>query len=181
MKPSELTKSWLPIAVVTTGLFAALYGSGNYILRQAANDPQISLARQAADALRRGQAPAEVNGQTNLDLTESLEPMIITYTPDRQLSAFSGTLGKAAVVPPEGTFKAAKAKGETRFTWAPGNNLRLAAVLVYADDKSGYALAARNLSETEARLQALALSLALGWTGTLAAAYGALWLIKRGL
>jgi len=44
-------KAWVPLAVVATVMAGMVYGVAQQVLRQSANDPQIQLAGDVADAL----------------------------------------------------------------------------------------------------------------------------------
>jgi hypothetical protein len=156
MKPTLIIKAWLPLAVGITLTFGVIYGVGQQVYRQLANDPQIQLARDGAAALRAGTPAAQLTGPNPIDARNSLAPFVIMYHDSGELAAFNGSFGAAQPTPPPGTFDYARRHGENRFTWQPASGLRLAAVLVYnGGPHAGFVLAARNLSEVEVRADAL--------------------------
>ena len=145
-------------AVLAAGVtvFTAAAIQQNY--RQSANDPQIQLARDGADALGRSLIPSAIVGDQQIDADSSLAPFITVYDTNHHPLASSGQFNGQTLTPPDGSFDYAKAHGENRFTWATSTGVREAAVLEYqSDGHSGYVLAARSLLEVERREDSLRL------------------------
>ena len=152
MKIKKIMKRWLVTAAVSTVLCLLVYASTQQVLRQSANDPQIQMAEDAANALSRGNDISKVLPATNIDISESLSPFIIAYNYNRDPIASSGTLQGRIPVPPRGVFDHAKVNGENRLTWQPERGVRIASVIVsYGGSNPGFVLAGRSLRETEVR------------------------------
>jgi len=156
MKPASI-KLALAIAVVGTVLTAFTYAAVQQSYRSGANDPQVQLAEDGANALMSGMSPFQIVGNNHVEASTSLAPFVTVFGPDRQPLATNGQFKQVTLAPPAGTFDYAKAHGQDRFTWAPGTGNREAAVLVYNGGANpGYVLAARDLREVEDRESNLA-------------------------
>jgi hypothetical protein len=89
-------KTWLPLALAITLIYGAIYATGQQILRQSANDPQIQLAEDAARDLDQGATAAIVVGQQTADLTISLAPFIMVVDSKGTVVASSGVINDQA-------------------------------------------------------------------------------------
>ncbi len=146
------------MSIVLVGL---VYGVVQQNYREAANDPQIQLAEDAAAALNAGHSPASLVFATQVNMSASLAPSIIITDQNRHVLASSGELNGSVPLPPAGTFEAAAAghgkytdiPHEDRVTWQPAAGIREAAVIVPWN--GGYVVAARNLREVENRTSRL--------------------------
>ena len=158
-KSSSPQQFALLAAVLAAGVtvFATAAVQQNY--RQSANDPQIQLARDGADALGRSLIPSAIVGDDpQIDAGSSLAPFVTVYDTNQHVLATSGQFNGDTLTPPAGAFDYAKAHGEDRFTWATSTGVREAAVLVYqSSGHAGYVLSARNLLEVEKREDSLRL------------------------
>ncbi len=148
---SSTTRIGLAYFVLAVALTMLVNFTAQYMMRQGANDPQIQMARDVAAALDSGQAPAELVATRTVNMRTSLAPFVIVTDANRKVLAATGTLDGKQVIPPAGAFTAAAAAAnhENRVTWQPAAGVRQATVVVARN--GGYVLAARNLSEVEAR------------------------------
>jgi len=149
MKLKTIFKVWLPFAVVITAFSMLVYATVQQVYRQDANDPQIQMANDAADALNSGSSVESVVPQEKVFFAKSLAPFYVIYNLDGKPVAGSGILDGNLPEIPKGVLDNAKQIGENRRTWQPNDNVRIAAVIV--PYKDGFVLAGRNLREVEAR------------------------------
>ncbi len=149
MKLKTSLKIWLPFAVVITAFSMLVYASVQQVYRQAANDPQIQMANDAADALNSGSSIESVVPQVKVFFAKSLAPFYVIYDSNGKPIAGSGILNGTLPEIPKGVLDAAKQDGENRRTWQPTDAVRIAAVVVPYND--GFVLAGRNLREVEVR------------------------------
>lgn len=149
MKLKTIFKVWLPFAVVITAFSMLVYASVQQVYRQDANDPQIQMANDAADALNSGSPIESVVPQEKIFFAKSLAPFYLIFNSSEQPIAGSGILNNSLQTLPDGVLAYAKEHGENRVTWQPQPNVRIAAVIV--PYKDGFVLAGRNLREVEVR------------------------------
>ena len=149
MKLKTIFKVWLPFAVMVTAFSMLVYATVQQVYRQDANDPQIQMANDAADALNSGSSVESVVPQEKVFFAKSLAPFYVIYNLDGKPVAGSGILDGNLPEIPKGVLDNAKQIGENRRTWQPNDNVRIAAVIV--PYKDGFVLAGRNLREVEAR------------------------------
>ncbi|MBI5531042.1 MAG: hypothetical protein HY918_06125 [Candidatus Doudnabacteria bacterium] len=149
---------WLPMAVITVILAGLVYAAVQQNYRQSANDPQIQIARDVADAIVRGDAQADgiVPPTPTSELANSLATFVAVYSATgTPIGASVSVDGKLPTLP-VGVFLAAAQKGENRFTWQPKTGVRVAAVLESFKGKdSGYILVGRSIREVEVRIAQL--------------------------
>jgi hypothetical protein len=151
-KVVKVLSNWLPIAIVTVGICGLVYAGVQQALRQSANDPQIQMAEDAANALAKGAAVETVVPQAEVDVQRSLSPFLIVYDDSGTVLKASGLLNGQVPRLPRGVLDYTRVRGQDRVTWEPQRGVRMAAVVVrYAGQQSGYVLAARSLREVEKR------------------------------
>ena len=162
-------KHWLPIAAVTTVICLLVYATVQQTLRNAADDPQIQLAEDAADALAHGAPVASVVPPVPIDIARSLAPFMIVLDDKGGVVATSGLLhGQGPAVPP-GVLEFAKAHGEHRVTWQPERGVRIASVvLAFGGATPGFVVSGRSLREAEKRTAQLVTFVIAAWLGALA-------------
>jgi hypothetical protein len=150
--------AWLPLAALAVALAFMSYAGIQQSHRTAADDPQLSIAHEAAVTLGRGTLPETIVPEGKVVIGESLAPYFNIYDGQGLPVAGNGYLhGDLPKLPP-GLFSAARAHGEQRDTWQPEPGVREAVVVVpYGEGPAGYAVAGRSLSETERRERALSL------------------------
>src|SRR5216117_420044 len=91
---------WLPFAAAGTALTGLIYLTVQQVWRQSANDPQIQLARDAAEAISAGAAPQTVLPATSVDYSRSLAPFVMILSDSGDVVASSGHLaGEVRPIP----------------------------------------------------------------------------------
>lgn len=157
-------KIWIPLAVVITLLSGFLFSLQQQNIRTSANDPQIQMVEDAANALNAGKDPQTLVNAIPVDLSKSLSPYLIIFNDLGQPVASSAQLEGRTPVPPPGVFTYTKEHGEDRITWQPKPWIRSAAVIKRFDaGRGGFVLAGRSLREVESRTQNLLYLAAAGW------------------
>lgn len=154
MRLWNILKLWLPLAIVTTALCALVYIVVQQSLRQDANDPQIQLAEDGADALNAGQPIESIVPQTTpINLARSLAPFVMVFNNSGKVVASSAQLNGQPPSIPFGVLDNAQENGENRVTWQPADGVRIASVVVpyTANGVTGYVLAGRSLRAVEDR------------------------------
>lgn len=159
--------SWLALVITVTFLSGLVYIIEQQNLRQAANDPQIQMAEDAASSLAGGKSLQSVLPGPSVDMATSLAPYLIIYDDSgKPLAASVELAGSIPAVPP-GVFNAIGTQDQKRFTWQPESGVRSAAVLIhYTGTTSGYVLAGRSLREVEKREESLLGLVGIVWLGT---------------
>ncbi len=164
----NILRNWLPLAVVITILLGATYGTIQQALRISANDPQIQIAEDAANALTNGQSIGSVVPAAKIDIAQSLAPYVVVFDDSGKAIASSGFLRNQLPALPTGVFEYVRQHGENRLTWQPEPGVRSATVVTrYTGAQSGFVMAGRSLREVESRDSNLQLLIGLGWLGTL--------------
>jgi sensor histidine kinase regulating citrate/malate metabolism len=160
---------FIPLAIICTIIFGSIYVAVHQDFRQSANDPQIQLAEDLAKNLEVGQKNDSIlNTNTNVDLSKSLLPFVITYDGKGNPATSSAVLSGRIPVPPNGVFETASSQGEDRFTWQPADGVRIAAVVVpYQGQTPGFVLAGRSLREVEKREKMLLQEIVAAYVFTL--------------
>ena len=149
MKIKNTIRVWLPFAVVITAFSMLVYASVQQAYRQGANDPQIQMANDMADALNTASSIDSVLPPEKIFFAKSLAPFYLIYDAAGMPVAGTGILDGKLPDIPKGVLDAAKESGENRRTWQPQDHVRIAAVVV--PYKDGFVLAGRNLREVELR------------------------------
>ncbi len=167
----NIIKSAFPLAVVITLLCGLLYVTVQQVLRIGANDPQIQMAEDAADALAAGQTPESVVPATKVNIAASLAPYVVVFDDSGNVLASSGLLNNQPPALPSGVLNYVRRYGQDRITWQPEPDVRSATVITrYGGTHTGFVMAGRSLREVENRIDNLGLIVGLGWLGTLFAA-----------
>lgn len=163
-------RHWLSIATAVTALCGLVYLAVQQELRQSANDPQIQLAEDAADALARGGTAEGVVPRSEIDVARSRAPFMIVYDDQGEAVASSGILHGQIPSLPAGVLDYVRENSEDRVTWQPEAGVRIAAVIVrFEGAESGFVLAGRSLREIEKRETQVKLEAGLALAATLAA------------
>ncbi|MGA9398381.1 MAG: hypothetical protein WBV22_09005 [Anaerolineaceae bacterium] len=148
----SILRYWLPMAVVITALSGLVYLALQQVLRQNANDPQIQMAEDTAQALASGASVESLMPVNQVDLLQSLAPFVIVYDDGGIPVASSGQLHGQISVIPMGVIDYVRRNGEDRITWQPEPGVRIASVIVdFSGNRSGFVLAGRSLREIEKR------------------------------
>jgi hypothetical protein len=186
MKKTEIMsilKAWLPLAGLATVLCGTVYLAVQQDLRQTANDPQIQIAEDAANALAHGATPTQILGQSGQsDISTSLAAYMMMFSNNDKATVSTAAYGGKMFVtaPPAGTFNAAQTS-EQRFTWEPMHGIRSAAVLVHytSNAGSGYVLVGKSLREVEKRESSLELQVGLGYLTSLLVSLGLVYVARE--
>jgi len=164
MNMKEVFYQIMTFAIIATFSCGLIYGVGQQVVRQSADDVQAQMAEDAASNLSSGLAPETIIPE-RIDMAKSLAPFLIVYNKDQKVVASSGTINGQVPSLPSGVLDSAK-DGETHITWQPNQDVRDAIVVVsYSGKQSGYVLAGRSLREVEKHES---LQLSLFWDGFLA-------------
>ncbi len=167
----NILKLWIPLAVVVVLLSGLMYVTAQQVLRISANDPQIQIAQDTANALSQGVSPESILPVGKVDLATSLASYVEVFDDLGKPVASSGLLHNQMPPLPPGVFDYVRQHGEDRITWQPERAVRMATVIVhYGGSQPGFVLAGRSLYEVEARTSNLELLIGLGALGTLFAA-----------
>lgn len=130
-------------------------------LRLTANDPQVQLAEDVANALNAGTRPKDLIQNYKIDPSVSLSAFVVIYDKQRKVLASSGTLAGKDPMPPEGVFDYVDSRGEDRVTWMPKPGVRIA--MVMTDYKNGYVMSGRSLRDVDYNVAVVTRLLVLLW------------------
>lgn len=178
--------------VVATALSGLIYISVQQSFRQNLNDPQISMAEDAAQALAKGEVPAGVVPRSALiDAAQSLSPWIAVYDSTGMPLESSAQLYNAPPQPPKGLFDdstwldhksySTPFGKETRVTWQSIGGAREALVMVHLANGQ-FVVAGRNMREIEARIEDVGGKVLIGWAVTIAVLFilsVLLWFVRK--
>lgn len=160
-KIKNVLKIWLPFVVTITAFCALTYATVQQSFRQNANDPQIQMANDAADAIADGKNAEMLVPVDKVSVAKSLAPFLIIYDLNGNVTASSVVLDGQTPELPDGVLDSTKKLGENRVTWQPKDSVRIAAVIV--PYKDGFVLAGRNMREVEAREDQLTFFVGFTW------------------
>lgn len=156
-------KKHLPLLYLLTALtviFGTIYATSQQLLRMNANDPQIQIAEDTAQALNKGADPQNV-AQGKIDIAKSLANFLIIYDKSGHVVAGNGYLNDHRAIIPLGVLKAAHNQDYNAVTWQPQKDVRIASVSTVANGY--YVLSGRSLKEVESREQQVMQLVFLGW------------------
>lgn len=162
---------WLCAALVITALYTTIGGVVQNVLRSGANDPQLQVAEDAAAQLDQGKATVGT-GDARVDIAASLAPFLIVYDRQGHVVSASGQLNGQTPALPNGVLTSMAVGGEKKLTWQPQTGVRVAAVVVAAEQ--GYVVSGRSLREVEGRIGVLQHLILAAWAlslGALAVTY----------
>jgi hypothetical protein len=142
---------WLPLAGLVIGTCLLAHLSIQQVLRSGADDPQIQMAEDAAQALASGTAPESLLPPP-VDFGVSLAPFLAFLDDRGAVTASSGSLHGRHAVPPSGVLEFVRHNGRERISWQPEGGVRIAAMVLRTTAPSpGFVVAGRNLREVEQR------------------------------
>lgn len=174
---TQAVLAWAPFAVVITLLSGVIFGSMQHVLRSEANDPQVAMAIDAADAMDKEQPPTALISSNIVEIGKSLSPYVMIYDPQGKLVISSGLLSGVTPSIPAGVFDSVKKNGEDRLTWEPAPGVRQA--LVVRQSKAGFVAVGRSLQEVEIRERNVLLLSAAGWAASLLTSFVLVFLAVR--
>ena len=168
-----------PLAVVVTLLCGVIYIIAQQGYRIPANDPQIQIAQDAAQALGDGAPVETVVPSAKVDIGQSLALFVVVYDDKGAPVAGNGLLHGKLPVLPAGVFEYTSRNDENRITWQPEPGVRHAIVIErIRDAKPGFVMVGRSLREVEQRVDQLGLMVGAGWAGTQVATFVILVLVE---
>ena len=148
------------------------YLTAQQMWRQAANDPQIQLARDAGAALEQGAPVDAVLPSAQVDIERSLAPFLMMLDDGGKIVASSGRLRGALQTVPAGVLDQVRSSGEERVTWQPDAGVRIASVVVrISGAHPGFVVAGRSLRESEDRTRQFGGLIGLAWIVMLAGVF----------
>jgi len=171
---------FLPLALAITLICGLFYIALQQNYRINGNDPQIQIAEDIATQLNKGAPPLYYIPNIKIDILESLGTFISVYNENGKILGSSALLNGKIPEIPQGVFATTRLKGETRFTWAPQTNTRIALVVVhYKQAKGGFVAIGRSLKEIEIRIDNLTKTILGGWILTLMTIFSSLYLLQK--
>jgi hypothetical protein len=178
----NILKTWLPFAVTISAFCLLVYAAVQQAYRQSADDPQIQMANDAADALANGHSAKALVPSIKVSVDKSLAPFLIIYNASGKELASSASLDAETPTLPNGVLNSTKQLGENRISWQPRSGVRIATVIV--SYKDGFVLAGRNMREIEQREAQVSTFAGMTWIlamlGTLAVIiFGEFFLTER--
>jgi hypothetical protein len=161
--------AWIPLAALAVLSSGMVYLTVQQGYRSSANDPQLAMATDAANALNNGADPQSVVPATKTDIATSLAPYLAIYDSSPQLVASSATQHGQPLDVPVGVFASAKPGSPNLVTWQTTTGERSAIVVMTYSN--GYVLAGRSLRPTEDREDQLLQQVEAACLVTLAGTY----------
>ena len=137
---------WAGAVIIIVVIFGTIYGVSQQLQRASANDPQIQLAEDSASLLNSGIKPQMLTEETT-NIAKSMAPFVNIYDKNGHEVSGSGLLNGKVPTPPSGLFNSANGRAFFAETWEPQNGVRIAAVMVAANNY--YVLSGRSLAQVE--------------------------------
>lgn len=162
MKTLKSRSFWVSLALLISLIAFVLYGAIQQSLRLAADQPQTSMAVDAARDVAGGRNPQEIT-PGYVDMSQSAAPFLIIYDQYGKVVSGNGYLDNSIPQVPIGVLSAAQNDKTHNVTWEPKNGIRVASASARAGDY--YVLGGRSLTQTEK------------WTSNAFKLLGILWLL----
>lgn len=157
---------FLPLTIAITGLAGMVYLVGQQMYRQSANDPQIQMAEDLAQALNNSKTLESLVAQNKVDIATSLAPYVTVFDESGKPVWSNATLdGKTPGLPNE-VFDVSRSE-QVRTIWQPQFGVRSA--IVVSKYNQGFVMAGRSLREVEKREQMLMIQVGVAWLMTMVA------------
>jgi hypothetical protein len=167
-KYTTIFKNWLAYAGIITLLCGIVYITVQQSYRLSANDPQLQLAEDAANALNKGADPKTIVGSSPaIDISQSLSPYLIIYDASGKIAAGSATLNGKTLEIPKGVIDYIQKNGKDAATWQPVTGVRQAMVGFSTANKAYVTVAGRSLRNVEERISLLGEQVLFGWAMSL--------------
>jgi len=159
--------NWLVYAtaiLIITILVGLVYVSVQQSHRSVANDPQLQIARDMSEQLKRNRPVDQLMAGDTIEISQSLAVFKSLYNsngePIQSTGLLDGTLPKV----PKGVFDFTRANTENVLTWQPRRGVRIALVVESVDSPViSYVAVGRSLKEVEKRVSNLTTMLFIGW------------------
>ncbi len=151
-------------AIVITIFAALIYASVQQTYRSSANDPQLQIANDITNNLKKDRSIESLLPKDTIEISESLSPFVTLYNSNGSPIYSSGLLyGKMPEIP-QGVFDFAKKNAENVLTWQPASGVRMAMVVELVHSKNiAFVAAGRSLQEVEKRESKLVKMVFIGW------------------
>ena len=150
---------WIGAALLVCIVFATVFVAITETIKFDANNPQIQLATEAADALNGGKEPTDVvSGRVNLG--SSLAPFTIVYSKTGKAVAGNGYLDGQLPTVPENLLISSDLSGYHAGIWQPRDGLRFATVVTTSSQY--YVLSGRSTLEVDQLISRISLILLTG-------------------
>jgi hypothetical protein len=167
-KYTLIFKNWLAYAAIITLLCGIVYITVQQSYRLSANDPQLQLAEDAANAINKGVDPKSlVSSTAAIDISQSLSPYLLIYDARGNVVAGSATLNSKPLKIPQGVIDYIQKNGKDAATWQPAPGVRQAMVGFSTTNKGYITVSGRSLRNTEERISLLGEQVFFGWTMSL--------------
>ena len=183
-KYAIIFKNWFAYAGIITLLCGIVYITVQQNYRLSANDPQLQIAEDAANAINKGADPKSLIGSTPaIEISQSLSPYLIIYDASGNIVAGSATLNGQPLKIPKGVIDYIQKNGKDAATWQPQTGVRQAMVGFSTANKAYITVAGRSLRNTEERIVLLGEQVIFGWAmsllGMFVVAFLQEWITKR--
>lgn len=154
----------LTTVIIITVLSALIYVSVQQSYRSGANDPQLQLANDITNALRKNHPIEHLLPKDTIEISENTAPFIVLYNDKGEPIQSTGLLDGNLPQLPQGVFDFARRNGEDVVTWQPKKGVRMAMVVEsLASSNVAFVAAGRSLKEVEKREGNLATMVMIGW------------------
>jgi len=171
---------FLPFALTVTLICGLFYVCLQQNYRMNANDPQIQIAEDIATQLNKGNPPLYYIPSIKIDISNSLGTFISVYDENGKVLGSSALLNEKIPQIPQGVITSTRQNGESRLTWQPEGNVRIALVMVhYKQAKGGFVAIGRSLKEVEIRIENMTKMVFIGWVLTLFSVFSLLYIQKK--
>lgn len=155
---------YLAAVLIITVLSGLIYVSVQQSHRSGANDPQLQIARDISEQLKKNLSIDRLMTGDTVEISQSLATFKILYNSTGDPVQSTGFLDGQLPHIPKGVFDFTKTNGEDVFTWQPRKGVRMAMVMEYVQAPGiAFAAVGRSLKEVEKRVSNLTTMLLIGW------------------
>ena len=154
----------LAATAIITILSALIYATVQQTYRSGANDPQLQIARDISNKLKKGEGIGKWFDGDTIEISQSLSSFNVLYDDKAGAVLSTGVLNGKLPSLPKGVFDHAMKHGENVFTWQPQKGVRVAVVLRSLQSSSySYVAVGRSLYEVELREENLRWMIFISW------------------
>jgi len=154
----------LAAAAIVTIMIALIYATVQQVHRSGANDPQLQIAGDISNKLKKGEAIGKWFDGDTIEISQSLSVFNALYNDKGEPVMSTGLLNGKMPSLPIGVFGHAWRYGENVFTWQPQKGVRVAVVLQSLQSSSySYIAVGRSLYEVEKREEDLRWMAFISW------------------
>ncbi len=160
-----LKKTRVLIVFLVTFFSLLIFGTGQYILRSGADDPQVQIANDTVAGLNAGYPVDAISPGPGKTIDKGTTAFVLVYDQDGNPIAGSALYKDKIPQIPKGVFAHAMKSGDHRVTWQPAKELRFASVIIpyKSPTVEGFVVSARSLKETESRIAKLGSFVFTSW------------------